>query len=222
MQNLDPRTVFMLMLLSGIGLASLPTPFYFAALALVTIISFWQKRRPQIYRYMGYFIITYSLHLLLIYSQSSMAFKFFGMLSFFLYRFTIIVILVDLMRAYSTGHLVAALLKLHLPMQVIIPLAISLRYFPDFTESLSNIRDNMKIRKLKVGWLHPYNTFRYLSIPMLHKSLNIASDIAESITTKGIEYRGQRSCYHEVRLQKIDGVILLCFLLILLGALCCS
>ena len=142
------------------------------------------------------------------------------MLSFFLYRFTIILILVDLMRCYSTGHLVAALLKLRIPIKVIIPLAIALRYFPDFTESLSNIRDSMKIRKFKFGWLHPYNSFRYLAIPLIHKALNTASDIAESVTTKGIEYQGQRSCYHEVGFKIQDGLVLLAFIAILLGALC--
>ncbi len=217
--NLDPRTVFILMLMASIALASLPTPFYFAALTLVICIAFWQKR-PSTYRYIIYGVLTYSLHMLLIYSESSVAFKFFGMLSFFLYRFTIILVLVDLMRCYSTGHLVAALLKLRIPIKVIIPLAIALRYFPDFTESLSNIRDSMKIRKFKFGWLHPYNSFRYLAIPLIHKALNTASDIAESVTTKGIEYQGQRSCYHEVGFKIQDGLVLLAFIAILLGALC--
>lgn len=217
--KLDPRSVFILMLMASIALASLPTPFYFAALLLVVFIALWQKR-PGLYKYIIYGITTYALHMLLIYSESSVAFKFFGMLSFFLYRFTIILILVDLMRSYSTGHLVAALLKLRIPIKVIIPLAIALRYFPDFTESMSNIRDSMKIRKFKVGWLHPYNAFRYLTIPLIHKALNTASDIAESVTTKGIEYQGQRSCYHEVNFKVQDILVLLAFLSILLGALC--
>lgn len=217
--KLDPRSVFLLMLMASIALASLPTPFYFAALLLVIFIALWQKR-PGLYKYIIYGTVTYALHMLLIYSESSVAFKFFGMLSFFLYRFTIILILVDLMRSYSTGHLVAALLKLRIPIKVIIPLAIALRYFPDFTESMSNIRDSMKIRKFKVGWLHPYNSFRYLTIPLIHKALNTASDIAESVTTKGIEYQGQRSCYHEVSFKMQDVLVLLAFLSILLGALC--
>lgn len=217
--KLDPRTVFILMLMASIALASLPTAFYFAALFLVILIALWQKR-SGLYKYIIYGAVTYALHMLLIYSESSVAFKFFGMLSFFLYRFTIILILVDLMRSYSTGHLVAALLKLRIPIKVIIPLAIALRYFPDFTESMTNIRDSMKIRKFKVGWLHPYNSFRYLTIPLIHKALNTASDIAESVTTKGIEYQGQRSCYHEVSFKVQDVLVLLAFLSILLGALC--
>lgn len=219
MMKLDPRTIFILMVLASIALASLPTSLYFAALTLVFGLSFWQKR-PQRYRYIIYLGISYGLHLSLLYSESSIAFKFFGMLSFFLYRFTIILVLVDLMRAYSTGHLVAALLKLRIPIKVIIPLAIALRYFPDFTESLSNIRDSMKIRKFKYGWLHPYNSFRYLAVPLVHKALNTASDIAESITTKGIEYQGQRSCYHEVRFKVQDGIVLLLFVSILVSGLC--
>ncbi|MDQ8951757.1 energy-coupling factor transporter transmembrane component T [Acinetobacter rudis] len=219
MMKLDPRCVFILMLMAGIGLASLPTAFYFAAL-LLTIITAILQKRSTLYKYLIYGVITYSLHLLLIYSESSIAFKFFGMLSFFLYRFTIILILVDLMRSYSTGHLVAALIKLRIPLKVIIPLAIALRYFPDFTESMANIRDSMKIRKFKVGFLHPYRSFRYLSIPLIYKALNTASDIAESITTKGIEYQGQRSCYHEVSFKVQDLLVLFAFLSILVGALC--
>lgn len=217
--KLDPRTIFMLMFMASIALASLPTPFFFAALFVVICISFWQKR-PKLYRYIVYAAVTYGLHILLIYSESSLAFKFFGMLSLFLYRFSIILILVDLMRAYSTGHLVAALTKLHIPIKVIIPLAIALRYFPDFTESMANIRDSMKIRKFKFGLLHPYQSFRYLAIPLIHKALNTASDIAESVTSKGIEYQGQRSCYHTVQFKIQDGLVLLSFITIILGALC--
>ncbi|EBU1141563.1 hypothetical protein CSK00_24460 [Salmonella enterica] len=92
-----------------------------------------------------------------------------------------------------------------------IPVIISLRYFPEINKSFGNITNAIKIRKLKTGLLHPVNTFKYISVPMIHKSLNIASEMAEAITVKGIEYNKERTCYHNLRFCLSDYIIVIFF-----------
>ncbi|AOA57923.1 energy-coupling factor transporter transmembrane component T family protein [Acinetobacter larvae] len=215
----DPRLIFLLMLIAGLALASVSQNIFYSLLTATSLLYICAGGKRIIF-FSCYFLLSYALLYLLQHYAHSAAIKFFAIFIFLSHRMILILLLSDLMKSYATGQIIAALRKLKLPMQVIIPLLIAMRYFPDLKESIHNIKDAIRIRKLQIGLLHPLNSFQYLVIPLIHKSLNTAGEIAESISSKGIEYAGERSSYHQLHFGLLDYAVLAIFLTIFIGGLC--
>jgi cobalt transport protein len=116
-----------------------------------------------------------------------------------------------LVRTNSIRSIMYALKRIHLPESLIIPLAISIRYFPSLREERTLISDAIKIRgvtgfkKIKLGVM-----------PLIVTASNTADELAQAITVRGIENPARKTFVDNARCSIWDGaVIVLCLLMFL-------
>ena len=123
----------------------------------------------------------------------------------------------------TVSELSAGLGKLRVPREVIIPLAVTLRYIPAVREDLSYIRDAMKLRKLKITKEHPFrDAFRYAEccyVPLLMSASQISEELSAAAVTRGIENPCRKTFLREGRFGWTDGIVILLLLLLLTGIL---
>ncbi|UTC76959.1 energy-coupling factor transporter transmembrane protein EcfT [Treponema sp. OMZ 799] len=114
-----------------------------------------------------------------------------------------------LIKTNSIRSIIYALKKIHLSDSLIIPLAISIRYFPSLREERMLISDAIKIRgvtglkKIKVA-----------VIPLLVTASNTADELAQAITVRGIENPARKTFVDDTRFHIWDGIMLaLCIIM---------
>lgn len=79
-------------------------------------------------------------------------------------------------------ELMVALRKWHIPQSLIIPLSVTVRYFPALKEETRYIRDAMKLRDI-----HGVQKFECLLVPLVISATTTAEELAAAAITRGIE-----------------------------------
>ena len=112
--------------------------------------------------------------------------------------------------------LMHALQKWHLPQTVIIPLAITVRYFPTLHEEQQAISDAMKLRNVR-GLV---KKMEYIYVPLMLSASTTADELSQAITARGIDNPNTKTCAIPMRLHIQDYILLLiAFLLIVVAFL---
>lgn len=102
--------------------------------------------------------------------------------------------------------LIQALQKWHIPQTVIIPLTITVRYFPTLRQEYQAIRDAMRLRSVR----GPFKKLEFIFVPLILSASSTADELSQAITARGIDNPGKKSCYTELRFRFADN--LLCIL----------
>lgn len=79
-------------------------------------------------------------------------------------------------------ELMVALRKWHIPQGLIIPLSVTVRYFPAIKEEIGYIRDAMKLRNI-----HGVQKIECLLVPMMISATTTAEELSAAAVTRGIE-----------------------------------
>lgn len=79
-------------------------------------------------------------------------------------------------------ELMVALRKCHIPQGLIIPLSVTIRYFPALKEEVGYIRDAMKLRNI-----HGVEKLECLLVPMMISATTTAEELSAAAVTRGIE-----------------------------------
>ena len=87
-----------------------------------------------------------------------------------------------LIKAVSLREFIVALRVLHVPQTVIIPIFVTLRYFPAIREESGYIRDAMKLKNL-----HGAEKVEAFVVPLMMSAVNTAEELAAAAVTRGIE-----------------------------------
>ena len=121
-------------------------------------------------------------------------------------KFAPLFILGKVLSSYSSSHLIAAFRKIGIDGGIGIP-EISIR--------MKEINNGMKIRGFKASIFKPIKTFELYFVPLMYKCIDISDTLTCSIISKGIEYDGEKTSFHDVKITFIDiamivgGMILL-------------
>lgn len=114
-----------------------------------------------------------------------------------------------LIKTNPIRNIMYALKKMHFPRNLIISLAIGIRYFPSLREERVLISDAIKIRgvtgfqKIKLGL-----------VPLIVTASNTADELAQAITVRGIENPARKIIIDDARVKIWDVfIILLCILM---------
>lgn len=110
-----------------------------------------------------------------------------------------------LVQTTSIRLLMYALQTLHLPQALIIPLTITVRYFPALTEERQAISDAMKMRSVK-GIL---KKIEYVYVPLMITASNTADELSQAITARGIDNPVAKTCAVEIHFSVLDRLIML-------------
>ena len=114
--------------------------------------------------------------------------------------------------------LIVALRKWRIPQSVIIPLAVTLRYFPAIREEHRHIRDAMKLKQL-----HGFSQkLECTMVPLLVSAVKTSDELSAAAITRGIENPGEKTCILDLRFHWQDVLCLLIGALIALCSVCLS
>lgn len=99
--------------------------------------------------------------------------------------------------------LMHALQRWHLPQTVIIPLAITVRYFPTLREEQQAISDAMKLRNVH----GVFQKLEYIYVPLMLSASTTADELSQAITARGIDNPRPKTCAVSMRFHIQDYVL---------------
>lgn len=99
--------------------------------------------------------------------------------------------------------LMHALQKWHLPQTIIIPLAITVRYFPTLHEEQQAISDAMKLRNVR-GMIQK---LEYIYVPLMLSASTTADELSQAITARGIDNPKTKTCAIPMRFHIQDYIL---------------
>jgi energy-coupling factor transport system permease protein len=95
--------------------------------------------------------------------------------------------------------------NLHIPQTVIIPLTISIRYFPAIKEEKQAISDAMMLRNVK----GIFRKIEHIYVPLMISASNTADELSQAITARGIENPKEKTCVTALKFRIQDYLLLL-------------
>ena len=132
-------------------------------------------------------------------------------------KFAPLFILGRVLSSYSSSHLIAAFRKIGIDGGIGIGITVFFRFIPEISIRMKEINNGMKIRGFKASIFKPIRTFELYFVPLMYKCIDISDTLTCSIISKGIEYDGKKTSFHEVKITFID-ISLIVGGMILLGA----
>ncbi len=110
----------------------------------------------------------------------------------------------------SVRELMVALRKWHIPQGFIIPLSVTIRYFPALKEEVGYIRDAMKLRSI-----HGPQKIECLLVPTMISATTTAEELSAAAVTRGIENPAPKTSMIEMKFGVWD------FLCLAIGVIFC-
>lgn len=106
-----------------------------------------------------------------------------------------------LIRTVSLRKFVAGLQKLRVPQKLIIPISVTLRYFPAIREEAGYIRDAMRLRNIR-GLARA----EAIIVPLMVSATATAEELSAAAVTRGIEDPAEKTSLVELRFSAWDWV----------------
>lgn len=220
--SFDPRTKLVLLIFTVI-IATLANRILYQGvlIALIAIIGILSRE----YRYSIISIGAYMIMILLLQfcqsgSVGALATMLLAWLGLMFQVFPCGMLAGIIIRTTKMGEFLAALNKLHIPKKIVIPLAIMIRYIPTIREDWQFIKDAMKMRDVSPSFIglltHPGMTVECLYVPLLLAASKAADELTIASVTRGIENPKKRTSLTNISFGLQDGVIILCFVLLML------
>lgn len=123
-----------------------------------------------------------------------------------------------IIKTTQINDFLTAMNQSHAPRQVVIPLAVLLRYIPTLKEDWGFIKDAMILRGVTpsfVGFVKsPMTVVECLYVPLLITASKTADELSIAAVTRGIENPDPRSSIRELRFRGMDYVLLFLFLVL--------
>ena len=114
-----------------------------------------------------------------------------------------------LIQTTQVSDLMSGLYRLKLPKQIVIPLAVTLRYIPAINEEWHNINDAMRIRSFHAPG---HNIIKRVQkkvecyyVPLLVSASQIAEELSAAAVTRGIENPAPRTILHRTKFRLLIG-----------------
>lgn len=123
------------------------------------------------------------------------------------------------------GEFLCAMNQSHISQNIVIPVAVMLRYLPTVREDWHFIKDAMKMRdvspSLKSFILHPGMTIECIYVPLMMAASKTADELTVASITRGIENPKSRTSIVQIGFGIWDAAVTICFLaLFLTGQFC--
>ena len=131
-------------------------------------------------------------------------------------KFAPLFILGKVLSSYSSSHLMAAFRKIGIDGGIGIGITVFFRFIPEISIRMKEINNGMKIRGFKASIFKPIKTFELYFVPLMYKCIDISDTLTCSIISKGIEYDGKKTSFHDVKFSFIDIVMLMIGIILVL------
>ncbi len=125
--------------------------------------------------------------------------------------------------AFSTRlqALLAALKGMRLPFFIYIPLSVMIRFIPTFISDLQQIHEALRIRGYALSWKRfvrqPVLSLRFITAPMLFRSLKASEDLGVAAELKGLG-ANRKMCPYKSPVWKLSDTLLMVAAFLAAGA----
>lgn len=209
-RNIDVRIKLLLVIESGI------LSFFTGSneLILIAFLSsaftlLWFRQFRTAFRFSAIFTAVFAVSCLSPLLKATPLGMILGMLTYLILRMIPVVMLGNwLVDTTKISDFIASMEKMKLPFDIIIPLAVTLRFMPTIRAELRNIKNTMKMRGIGLSFAsivrRPLTTTEYIMVPLLMRSIKIADELSASALTRGLGTHKSRTSYHDIRLNAED------------------
>lgn len=136
----------------------------------------------------------------------------FASIIYFLFMRILVIVLAaaTMFATTETTALVTALRAMRLPQELVIAVAVMLRFIPSFQQDVQSIAQGMRTRAVGVTPLrlvrHPALVYEGFVVPLIMRALMTSTELAASAETRGINCPCQKTSYLVVRFTARDLV----------------
>ncbi|WP_026519425.1 energy-coupling factor transporter transmembrane component T [Butyrivibrio sp. FCS006] len=115
-----------------------------------------------------------------------------------------------LMESTTVSEFTAAMKKLHVSDNIIIPLSVMFRFFPTVLDEADSISSAMKMRGIRIGGKHASKIIEYRMVPLMTCCVNIGEELSAAALTRGLggEVKRTNICRIGFRLQDYAALAL--------------
>lgn len=114
-------------------------------------------------------------------------------------------------RTTKIGAYISALTKMHMPSEIVIPLAVMFRFVPTIQEEWQMVNQALRLRGLAWNWhnvfTRPIHILEYMMVPFLMQSSVVVDEMSAAVMARGFDRDTRRSSYIEVKLSFLDWCI---------------
>lgn len=111
-----------------------------------------------------------------------------------------------------TGKLIASLNRMKIPKYATLSLAVLFRFMPTIIREYHAIRETQKFRGIGVSLVKTLlslpRTLEYIMIPMLIRTSKVADELTASAQVRGVKLEGKCSSYHIIKMRVSDWIFL--------------
>ena len=201
MPAIDPRTGLILLVLANIiafTQESLAVEFgWIAMLGLLTMLC---GRTCAGIKWVTAFLVLYMVQwYILPVSPEIIATSFSIFLNYARRMFPCLMVGSLMVKTISLRRFIVGLRKLCVPQKLIIPISVTLRYFPAIKEETGYIRDAMRLRDVR--GLHKIEA---LVVPLMISAMETAEELSAAAVTRGIENPAEKTSVIRLRMRVLD------------------
>lgn len=106
-----------------------------------------------------------------------------------------------MIKTISLRQFVLAMRKMRIPQKLIIPISVTIRYFPAIKEETKFIRDAISLRNIK-----PADKLEALLVPLMMSATATAEELSAAAVTRGIENPIKKTSIIELKFRFMDYV----------------
>lgn len=103
----------------------------------------------------------------------------------------------------SVHRMSAALAKLRMPRQVLIPFTVTMRYFPALKDDISHIKDAMSMRQMPLA-----ARMEAVMVPVIVAATNTADELSRASALRGIENPTTPSDTERLHMTPLDWALI--------------
>lgn len=192
----------------------------------ICILSLFMGQKKHVIKYVIIYAVTMTVQYLSQFTPKTI----FSLLSVFtlFVRVMIPVMLFSSVFISTTkvSEMIAAMFSMKMPRSLVITFAMTLRFFPTFSEEMHNIYDAMKLRGINISlknvFTRPLLLFEAMLVPIIMRSASIAEELSASAVTRGLDNPSPRSSFVRFRITASDVTVLALFLMLFVVLFYCK
>ncbi|HAJ97781.1 MAG TPA: energy-coupling factor transporter transmembrane protein EcfT [Ruminococcus sp.] len=112
----------------------------------------------------------------------------------------------------TVSEFIAAMNRMHVPVQITIPMSVMFRFFPTVMEEFFSINNAMKMRDIQIGGKNADKMIEYRIVPLLVCSARIGSELSAAALTRGLSTNSNRTNICQIGFRIPDMVVFMMML----------
>lgn len=201
---IDPRIQLLLLITSNI-IAFAQSSIYLEVgyILFVGILYFISGVKESGIKWLLFFVIMLLLQkYIVVYAPKAISMSFSLIVTYARKVFPCLMVGNLIIKTVSLKQFTEALRKLHISQKIIIPITVTIRYFPAIREEASYIKDAMRLRNI-----HGIKKVEAYIVPLMVSAIETSEELSSAAVTRGIENPAPKTTITKLKIKPYDIII---------------